>query len=160
MPGKSLFLPKICLAAVFMVGLAIAWPAIAMAEDLDSRSTCSQTDTALAPHDLVQGAHVEGHIAFLHAELGITPAQEPLWVPVAAAMREDVRNLQDAEKKTPPITHGRETAIQYLESRTLFANLRAQGEARFLAALRPLYDKFSEQQKQIADELLIPCGQD
>ena len=106
-------------------------------------------------HDLVQGAHVEGHIAFLRAELGITSAQESLWMPVAGAMREDVRNTQEAETRVSQRQRP-DNAIEYLENRSFFAALRAQGEARFLAAFRPLYSTLSSQQKQVADELLMP----
>ena len=112
-------------------------------------------DVEANPHDLVQGSHVEGHIAFLKAELGITPAQEPLWEPVAAAMREDVRNISEAERQTNQ-NQRPENALEYLQNRVMFAELRAQGEERFLEAMRPLYSNLSSQQKHMADELLIP----
>ncbi len=106
-------------------------------------------------HDIVQGPHVEGHIAFMHAELGITPEQETLWAHVAAAMRQDVKNLEDAEARTSEESNSG-GAVSYLENRAMFAKLRAQGEDRFLKAFRPLYDNLSDEQKAKADELLMP----
>jgi len=119
------------------------------------RAAHNAGDVAASSHDLVQGSHVEGHIAFLRTELGITSAQESLWAPVAAAMREDVRNLQEAGNKARQ-ERMPNNAIEYLENRVTFANLRAQGEARFLTAFRPLYGSLSTQQKLAADDLLIP----
>src|ERR1035437_8143179 len=45
-------------------------------------------------HERHFGGHIEGHIAFLKAELNITPAQEALWNKVAAAMRADVADSE------------------------------------------------------------------
>jgi hypothetical protein len=124
------------------------------AHDNEVREEKVNGDAGASSHDLVQGSHVEGHIAFLKTELGITTAQESFWVPVAEAMREDVKNLQDAERKIggrPP-----DNAVGYLQNRVVFANLRADGETRFLTAFQPLYSNLSSSQRRIADELLMP----
>lgn len=91
-------LPTTLLTVLCLACLATARPSFA-ATDMATLAARSEGDVGASSHDLVQGAHVEGHIAFLKAELGITSAQETLWSPVAAAMREDVRNLQEAETK-------------------------------------------------------------
>lgn len=137
------------LLSAFICGMVL--PVAALADEPASQN---QNDN-LSLHEIVQGPHVEGHIAFLHAELGITPAQEPLWAPVADAMREDVENVEEADRDAGN-GHPPESAIQYLKNRVMFANLRAQGENRFLVAFSPLYDRLSAKQKAIADELLIP----
>jgi len=143
--------------AALLMGLAIELsPAPGFAADPPQQTAKKEGDVAAHRRDIIQGPHVEGHIAFLHAELGITPEQESLWAPLAAAMREDVNNLENTQDKVDSQTHGRLNAVQYLQNRVLFAQIRAQGEARFLAALKPLYNNFSDQQKRIADELLIP----
>ena len=142
------------LMGVMCLTLTAITPQIVWAADAQTQTARKEGDVGANPHDLVQGSHVEGHIAFLKTEIGITPAQEPLWATVAAAMREDVRHLRDAENR---VSHDRpENALDYLQNRVMFANLRAQGEERFLTALRPLYNELSPQQKQTADELLIP----
>jgi LTXXQ motif family protein len=104
--------------------------------------------------DRMAGPHVEGHIAFLKAELGITDAQAPLWDKVAAAMREDVAQMNAAMTQAHSNPQAPETALTRLEARARFTALRAEGEARFLAAFRPLYGALSPEQQKTADELL------
>jgi hypothetical protein len=146
--------PACFLLSVFIVGFTLS--PMAEAFDKDPPAAYDKSDGGqAAQHDIVQGPHVEGHIAFLHAELGITPEQEPLWAPVAAAMREDVREMQDAENRVGQQNPDAGTAVRYLENMAVFSHLRAKGEDRFLAALRPLYDHFSRAQKQAADELFM-----
>ena len=101
------------------------------------------------------GSHIEGHIAFLKAELGITPAQEGLWDNVAAVMRADIADFQHLGPQ-----EARPTAPLYLQERARLAALRAQGEQRFLEAFRPLYEKLSNAQKQKADELFSPSDEE
>ncbi len=140
-----------------MISGAVATPLAAHNADDQAQASSGDGDHKHRADNLIQGPHVEGHIAFLHAELRITPAQEQFWAPVAAAMREDVRNMDEAESQ---VSSRPETAIQYLEKRAAFANLRAQGEARFLKAFHPLYDNLADDQKRMADELLMPHAPD
>lgn len=97
------------------------------------------------------GAHVEGHIAFLKAELAITPAQEALWDKVAGTIREDVAEFEHFRQ---PLPVKPPTAVQRLEHRAAVTALRAKGEQRFLEAFRPLYASLSDAQKRTADELI------
>jgi protein CpxP len=128
----------------------LASPAFAAAPPAHDQSD----DSAPPAHDVIAGQHVEGNIAFLHAELGITPEQEDLWSVVADAMREDVHDMSKAERQVARQPQ-HETAVQYLQNRTMFAQLRAQGEVRFYSAFTPLYNVLSTHQKQVADDLLI-----
>jgi hypothetical protein len=150
---SNILLIAVCLLS--LTGFMMAMPSPVAAADIATQAARNEGDAGANSHDLVQGGHVEGHIAFLRAELGITPAQEPLWAPVAAAMHEDVRKLRDAERNASQKQRP-DNAVDYLENRVVFANLRAEGEARFLTAFKPLYDSLSPQQKQVADGLLIP----
>lgn len=101
--------------------------------------------------------HIEGRIAFLKAELGITPQQQAQWDKLAQVMRDNAKEL-DANLAQMRAQAGTETrnAVQSLEARGHFAALKAQQSTRFLAAFRPLYDSFSDQQKKAADELMAP----
>lgn len=154
MPGKLQTLRPL-LIVTCTIAFSLTWISVASATTRATQAARSEGDVTARSHDLIQGSHVEGHIAFLKAELGITAAQESLWTPVAAAMREDVKNIDEAEYKVSQKQRP-DNAIDYLENRVMFANLRAQGEARFLTAFKPLYNDLSQQQKQMADELLIP----
>ena len=97
--------------------------------------------------------HIEGHIAFLQTELGITAAQQADWDKVADAMRDDVSEYHTTMKKYSDSGDKQPSALDSLSARTEFAELRATGERRFVEAFRPLYASFSASQKQAADEL-------
>lgn len=145
------------LIVTFLGGMALM-PLSAFAADTHDPAY-DRNEREHQAREIFHGPHVEGHIAFLHAELHITPDQEALFAPVAMAMREDVKNMEDAENKIASQGES-QNAIQYLENRTMFARLRAEGESRFLAAFRPLYEHLSDAQKKMADELLTPYGQE
>lgn len=105
------------------------------------------------PH-FMPSRHIEGHIAFLKAELKITGAQDALWERVAAAMREDVKDFDQALEQLRANGQEPQTAVQSLEARLRLVALREKGEEQFLAAFRPLYESLSDAQRKTADELL------
>jgi protein CpxP len=98
--------------------------------------------------------HIEGRIAFLKAELGITPQQQAQWDKLAQVMRDNAKEL-DANFAQMHAQAGTEThnAVQRLEAQGRFGALKVQESGRFLASFRPLYDSLSDQQKQAADQL-------
>jgi hypothetical protein len=98
--------------------------------------------------------HIEGRIAFLHAELKITGEQEKLWTAFADALRKTAA-------KGPSGDHG----AMAKAGAGIAASLKAQEaaiEARLtllktlIAALDPLYAALGEDQKRLADELIGP----
>jgi hypothetical protein len=96
---------------------------------------------------------VDGRIAFLKAELKITPAQETQWQQVATAMHENATAL-DQVITTVRQQSGTMDAVQHLTMREQFAKVRADNEARLLNAFKPLYASLSPEQQQIADALV------
>ena len=102
--------------------------------------------------------HVEGRIAFLKTELKITNAQQPLWNAVADAMRADAASMGDM----PDGMMGIWRAARLPESlASLEEKMTAQLEAvrRVKAAVDPLYEALSDDQKKTADELILgPMG--
>jgi hypothetical protein len=103
--------------------------------------------------------HIEGRLAFLKTELKITPAQEPQWNKFADSVRGIARNAQAA---TPPMKHGGAAAstppdrLAHYE-KTLTARLETVRALK--AAVDPLYASLSDDQKKLADELLMgPMG--
>ena len=145
---------------VTLVGGTLALPIMTFAAEAPMAppaQAAAQAQNEHPKHDWMMSPHVEGHIAFLHAELGITPAQEPQFAALASAMREDVKTMHEAEDRVYGGQNGGPvTAVQYLQDRVTFANLRAQGEARYLDAFKPLYATLSDAQKRMADELMMP----
>jgi len=147
---------KISLLTLALMGAGTA----SYAADPDREVARDEAASTPAFNNPGSDAHIEGRIAYLKAELMITPQQENLWGPVAESMRADVRDLDAAMRKVGDEVHGHENTVQYLQHRVYFARLRADGEMRFLAAMRPLYESMSTQQKQAADALLTPDGQE
>jgi hypothetical protein len=122
----------------------------APAPTADAAQNSQHAARRLQPEQLVAG-----RIAFLKTELQITPAQEALWEPVAAAMRDNAQALDQAIK-TARGDRGAMNAVQRVALRENFDKLRAENDARFLAALKPLYASLSLEQQQMADRLMAP----
>lgn len=139
------------LAAALLAGVSSAAIVPAFAQSPSPVAT-AQTDTHRpAEHRMLPGRHVEGKIAFLKAELKITPEQEAQWTPVAEAMRENAkaldRTIMTARQQRPT------DAVQRIALRSEFAKVRDENDARFLAAFKPLYESLSPAQQQAANEL-------
>lgn len=103
--------------------------------------------------------HVEGRLAFLKTELKITPAQEAQWTKFAELVRSTAKNAQTAK---PPMMQGGmkpSTAPERLGhyEKTLAARLETVRALK--AAVDPLYASLGDDQKKIADALLMgPMG--
>ena len=103
--------------------------------------------------------HVEGRLAFLKTELKITPAQEPQWTKFADTVRSTAKNAQAA---MPPMMQGgtqAPTAPDLLGRYEKTLTSRLETVHALKAAFDPLYASFSDEQKKLADELLMgPMG--
>lgn len=96
--------------------------------------------------------HVEGRIAFLHAELAITEAQEPLWASLADALRQNAAGMAQAA----PADHGHGTSsvvVGQLLDEQHALQVRLDGLQAVNAALKPLADALSEDQRVMLDAL-------
>lgn len=103
--------------------------------------------------------HVEGRLAFLKAELKITAAQEPQWTRFADAVRGTAKN-GDATK--PAMMQGGmkpSTTSERLAQTEKMLTARLETVRALKTAVDPLYASLSDEQKKVADELLIgPMG--
>lgn len=100
---------------------------------------------------------VEGKIAFLRAELGISPEQEKLWDAFASALRAS----GDAAKMPGAGMMGAMQAGGVLDKVTMEEkqlSQRLDALRAYKAALEPLYKSFDENQRRNADELLACEG--
>jgi len=92
----------------------------------------------------------ETRIRRLHDRLGITPAEEALWSPVAQAMRDNEKAFRTdlAEK-----THGIKTptALDDLKTFEVIADHHANGLKKFIPPFETLYKSLSPAQQKIAD---------
>ncbi|MFZ5790113.1 MAG: Spy/CpxP family protein refolding chaperone [Pseudomonadota bacterium] len=107
--------------------------------------------------------HVEGRIAFLRAELGITEAQAGVWDAFADAFRTNAKTLGDLRgTMMPPAGAGSPqaaTPVQRLDLEERWLAARLDGVRAIKSAFETLYAALSAEQKKTADELLAsPMG--
>jgi LTXXQ motif family protein len=122
------------------------------------------------PHGFDRRANRFGdrlELDFLHSELSITPAQEPLWATFAdAVQRESPRGRNqffdrtDAFRRGPDGRNVRPSIIERLEQRQRGFEERSAHYERLLSALRQLYGMLSEDQRRAADEHLFSAGRE
>ena len=144
------------LAAALFTGVAAIGlaPALAQTAPAPANSTAAPSEARHhAMERMMPGQFVEGRIAFLKAQLKITPAQEAQWQQVEAAMRENAKTL-DQTITNAGQNRGNMDAVQRLESREQFARVRVSNDARLLAAFKPLYASLSPEQQQMANQLV------
>ncbi|HEV2161623.1 MAG TPA: Spy/CpxP family protein refolding chaperone [Stellaceae bacterium] len=152
MTSHRLSLPAFALL-VGLGGLTAAAPAFAQTA-APAPGTATPAPAATPPmHEHHRSAEqfVAGRIAFLKAELKITPQQEAQWSKVAEAMRVNAKAIDAARAQK---VEGPQTAVQALEGRSRFAETMAKNTERMLTAFRPLYQNLSPDQQKMADEIL------
>jgi hypothetical protein len=143
------------LAAALFTSLAALPLGLASAQTAPPAANPGTAQTEARHHPrMLPGQLVEGRIAFLRAELKITPAQEAQWQQLATAMRENASVLDQAIS-TAREQRGTMDAVQRLTLRGQFAKVRADNDARLLAAFKPLYASLSPEQQQMANDLLV-----
>lgn len=97
---------------------------------------------------------VEGRIAFLRAELQITEAQNGLWEAYAGVLRDNAKRLKSMGGMMPDMKGP--ALLSQLEAQEKTLTARLEGVKAMKAALMPLYEALSEDQRKTADELLAP----
>ena len=145
-------LPALALAAALAGTAGVG--AVKAPEARAQASTTAPQAQAPERQRFEPGRHVEGRIAFLKAELKISDAQAPQFERVAQAMRENARERAQLHEQFRASRDKPQTAVEGLESRVRFEQLRTQQTQRLLAAFKPLYDSLSDEQKKTADELM------
>jgi periplasmic protein CpxP/Spy len=150
---RTPFLAAALFTSVAVVGLM---PALAQSTPAPANSSAAQSEARHhAMQRMLPGQLVDGRIAFLKAELKITPAQETQWQQVAGAMHENADSLDQAIK-TARQDRGPMDAVKRLAQREQFAKVRAENDARLLEAFKPLYASLSPEQQQMANQLVVP----
>jgi periplasmic protein CpxP/Spy len=137
-------------AGVAAIGLTPAFAETAPA----SAGAAAQTAHRHARAWLMPGQLVDGRIAFLKAELKITPAQEAQWQPFAAAMRQNAQALDQVIATARQHRAAAKSAVDRIEMRAQFARVRADNAARLASAFQPLYTSLSSDQQQTANTLM------
>ena len=95
---------------------------------------------------------VEQRIKELHAQLQITPAEEPQWNEFAQVMRENARDMDQAfmqrAQQFPTMN-----AVQNMQSYEQISEQHAQRLQKLVPAFQKLYDAMPDQQKRLADQV-------
>lgn len=101
--------------------------------------------------------HIEGRIAFLRAELKITDAQSAAWNAVADALRNNARKL--GEVRASMMSQAGAAPQGLVDRLTLQEKWLAawlEGTREIKSELTNLVGTFSDDQKKMADELIVP----
>jgi protein CpxP len=149
MTFRTPFLAAALLTSVAAVGLSPA-----LAQNPPAPATSEPVQSPMHHHArMLPSQLVDGRIAFLKAELKITPAQETQWQQVATAMQQNAtaldRVIGNARQQS-----GSMDAVQRLTLREQFAKIHADNDARLLTAFKPLYASLSPEQQQMANTLV------
>lgn len=105
--------------------------------------------TASAPYNASVQQTASIDIARIKSALHLTPAQEPYWVPVEAALRELARRQErDAN----------DGLVRRISKRVVQIALNSATIHKLAAAARPLVKTFDEQQRQTAHGLAQEMG--
>jgi hypothetical protein len=105
--------------------------------------------TASAPYNAGPARTATIDVARIKSALHLTPAQEPYWAPVEAALRELARRQErDAN----------DGLVRRVSKRVVQVALNSATVHRLVAAARPLVKTFDEQQMQTAHGLAQEMG--
>jgi len=100
---------------------------------------------------------VEARIAYAKTALKITDAQTKQWNAVADLLRKEAKERDAEMQARRGMNHDvKMTAIDRLDQRQKMLTKAAASTAEMLAVAKPLYAVLSDEQKQTADELLMP----
>lgn len=95
---------------------------------------------------------VEHRIKELHAQLQITPAEEPQWNQFAEVMRENARDMDQAFMQRAQ-QYPTMNAVQNMQSYEQIAEDHAKRVQKLVPVFQNLYDAMPDQQKQLADQV-------
>ncbi|SJZ31783.1 LTXXQ motif family protein [Enhydrobacter aerosaccus] len=114
--------------------------------------------TMMSAESGMMTSHVEGRIAELKSQLKITDAQMPQWNRFADAMRAAGKSMGDMHQQMMAARTGKPLPERLaLQEKAITAHLAALKTLE--EALQPLYASFSDEQKKIADGIMIgPMG--
>ncbi|MGE0699444.1 MAG: Spy/CpxP family protein refolding chaperone [Hyphomicrobiaceae bacterium] len=101
--------------------------------------------------------YIDGRLAFLKAELGITDAQKAAWDGYAAALRKNLENMQSM-RAAMIAAAGDGTPVERLDRRLTAMEARVTTLKEVKPALATLYGALSEEQKKKASDLLSGMG--
>jgi hypothetical protein len=147
-----------------MMGGMIGQQAGAMGSQPDMRQMMPMMHNMMAMMSAETGTmapHVEGRIAALKTELKISEAQTPQWNRFADALRGTAKSMNDMHQSMM-VMQPEKTAKslpEQLAAREQMMTAHLASLKTLREALQPLYASFSDEQKKVADKIMIgPMG--
>ncbi|MBV8937849.1 MAG: Spy/CpxP family protein refolding chaperone [Alphaproteobacteria bacterium] len=149
-------LASVAIAALLTLpGAALAQSAQPPATHVTTPPPPANTTSPMAGHPVAgknAEERVENRIKELHAQLRITPAEEPQWNQFAEVMRENAREMDQTLMQRGQ-QFSTMSAVQNLQSYAQVAEAHAQRVQKLVPAFENLYNAMPEQQKQVADQV-------
>jgi len=142
-------------ALLALPGAALAQSAQPSATQVTTPPPPANTTSPMAGHPVAgknAEERVENRIKELHAQLHITPAEEPQWNQFAEVMRENAREMDQTLMQRGQ-QFSTMSAVQNLQSYAQLAEAHAQRVQKLIPAFENLYNAMPEQQKQVADQV-------
>ena len=107
---------------------------------------------AQAQQQAPQEQGIERQISELKKRLNITPQQQPQFDAFAQAMRQNAQTMEPLMQEQQSANRN---AVDDLKAAAKFAEAEADALKRLLTPLQALYDALSDQQKKVADQVLV-----
>lgn len=101
---------------------------------------------------------VEGRLAFIKAELKINEVQTPAWNALADAIRAAAKHHNDRMKALFTGEVKPRTLPERLDAQERFLSVRVDDIKQIKGALNALYALLSEEQKNEADDIVLPMA--
>jgi len=133
---------------------AVALPAAAFAQN---QTPVGDPTMAHKANPVSAAERVDQHIAELHKELRITPAQQAQWDQFAQVMRDNAKDMDDALQQRVS-GFASMNAVENLQSYAQIAQQHAQDTQKLATAFQALYGDLSDAQKKNADTVFRAHG--
>lgn len=138
------------LACTLGLGSAGAFAQASTPSPQTASAPSAAASSAPDAHAAKREARVEERIAYLHAQLKITPAQEAQWKTFADVMRANGQNMGRLYRQRAQAEQT-QSALDNMKQYALLAQAHADDMKQLVDAFEPLYDSMSPEQKKVAD---------
>jgi periplasmic protein CpxP/Spy len=138
-------------ALLALPAAALAQPAQSPAPAVPPAASSSPMAAEPAPGKNVE-ERVETHIKQMHAQLRITPAEQPQWEQFAQVMRDNARDMDQAFMQRAQ-QYPTMNAVQNMQSYEQIAEAHAASLQKLVPAFQNLYSAMPAQQQQLTDQV-------
>ncbi len=138
------------LASLLLLTVALPVGGLAQTQTPAGGPSATTKPQAPARNTAPLADRVEQHIARLHSQLHITPAQQPQWDQFAQIMRENAKDMNQAFQQRAT-GFASMNAAENMQSYAQIAQQHAEYTQKLATAFQTLYGSMSDDQKKNAD---------